>query len=90
MKKVKFTMDFQGSETRNRFYEQGVEYELEDALADLMVKDERAFFVVAEKPEPLIEPVEQVDGPPNDSQIFGAEFESKPRKRTRKHEATDN
>ena len=86
MKKIKFTMGFQGSETRNRFYERGVEYEVEDSLADLMVKDERAVFVIEEKP--VVIEADVPVSPPQDYEID--EPELKPRKRNRKHETIDN
>jgi hypothetical protein len=85
MKKIRFVMDFQGSETRNIFYERDTEHIVDDGLAALMVKDERAIYVLDEKPKPIVEPVEKYS-PANDFEISGAEYDPKPRKRTRKNE----
>lgn len=45
MKKVKFLQDFQGRETNERFFLKNTEVELEDHMADLLVKEKRVELV---------------------------------------------
>ena len=56
MKKVKFLKDFQGRETNERFFLKDTEVELEDHMADLLVKEKRAEFIVSVGANPANEP----------------------------------
>lgn len=56
MKKVRFLQDFQGRETDNRFFLKDSEPELEDHMADLLVKEGRAEFVLSFGANPANEP----------------------------------
>ncbi len=56
MKKVKFLKDFQGRETNERFFLKDTEVELEDHMADLLVKEKRAEFVLSVGANPANEP----------------------------------
>lgn len=56
MKKVKFLKDFQGRETNERFFLKDTEVELEDHMADLLVKEKRAEFVLSFGANPVNEP----------------------------------
>ena len=56
MKKVKMLMDFQGRETKERFFLKDTEVELEDHMADLLVREKRAEFVLSVGANPANEP----------------------------------
>lgn len=61
MKKVKFLQDFQGRETREVFYKQGQEVELDDHIAQQLLADRRVELVDYPKPkmaEEFVKPVE--------------------------------
>ena len=64
MKKVKFLQDFQGVETRNVFYEKDVEIVLEDGIADRVVEDGRAVYVINVVPHDNIQQFENAAEPP--------------------------
>lgn len=72
MKKVKMLMDFQGSETKGVFYLKDSEPELEDFIADRLVKDGRAVLVF--DPE-LTQRIPHAD-PVNEPQFEEAEPEA--------------
>ena len=50
MPKIKFLQDFQGKETREVFYKEGQEVELDDSLTSVLVKEGRAALVQAVTP----------------------------------------
>ena len=56
MKKVKFLKDFRGRETNERFFLKDTEVELEDHMADLLVQEKRAEFIVSVRANPANEP----------------------------------
>lgn len=59
MRKVKFLLDFQGVETNEAFYLKDAIVELEDGIAERMIKDGRAEAVdeyIEEMSQPDLEP----------------------------------
>lgn len=56
MKKVRFLQDFQGRETNERFFLKDSEVELEEYMADLLVKEKRAEYVLTIGANPANEP----------------------------------
>lgn len=75
MKKVKMLMDFQGSETKGAFYEKDSEPELEDYIADRLIKDGRAVSVFVPHVNPANEPQFEEAEP---EQVFEPETEEVP------------
>jgi len=71
MIKVKFLQDFQGKETNEAFYKKDQEAELNDFLADLLVKENRAVYVAHgttnSENTPQFEEVPTVEIPPVES-----------------------
>lgn len=50
MPKIKFLQDFQGKETKEVFYKEGQEVELDENLTSVLVKEGRAEYVKAATP----------------------------------------
>ena len=71
MPKIKFLQDFQGKETKEIFYKQGQEVELDDNLTSRLVQEGRAEYVQASAP---IHYGAQVTEEPRDDEVIFEEL----------------